>query len=103
MKNGERMERTEWHRITIFGGVVGVIEKYTKKGSRIAITGKLRTRPWEDTNGLKHHTTEIIVDFDGRIELLDRPPNLDSAPAGEPVSDETINQLADGANQGATA
>lgn len=54
-------EKTEWHKIVAFGKVVDVIEKYIKKGSRICVEGRLQTREWEDKNGSKHYTTEIVL------------------------------------------
>lgn len=54
-------EKTEWHRIVAFGKVVDVIEKYITKGSRICVEGRLQTNEWEDKNGTKHYTTEIVM------------------------------------------
>jgi len=51
-QSGEKKEKTEWHRIAVFNdGLVGVIERYVKKGSKLYIEGKLQTRKWTDNNG----------------------------------------------------
>jgi single-strand DNA-binding protein len=62
-KSGERQEQTEWHNITIWRpGLVGLAEQYLKKGSKLYVEGKLRTRSWEDDNKNTRYTTEIVVD-----------------------------------------
>ena len=61
-KNGERVEQTEWHNIVYYGPVAEVIEKYLRKGSQIYVEGKIRTRSYEDKEGVKRYTTEIIGD-----------------------------------------
>ncbi len=55
-------ERTEWHNIVMFDSSAEIAEKYIRKGSRLLIEGKLRTRTWQDLNTLKHTITEIYVD-----------------------------------------
>ena len=55
-------ERTEWHNIVMFDSSAEIAEKYIRKGSRLLIEGKLRTRTWQDHNTLKHTITEIYVD-----------------------------------------
>ena len=59
-KNGERVDSTEWHNIVFWGPIVDVIEKYLKKGSQVYIEGKIRTRSYDDKEGLKKYTTEIV-------------------------------------------
>ncbi len=61
--SNEQRERTEWHRISLFGdGLVSVVERYLHKGSKVYIEGELRTRKWTDTNtGQDRYTTEIVV------------------------------------------
>jgi single-strand DNA-binding protein len=61
-QTGERKEKTEWHRVAIFGdGLVGVVERYVKKGSKLYIEGKLQTRKWQDRDGNDKYTTEIVL------------------------------------------
>lgn len=59
-KNGERVENTEWHNISFWGPISEVIEKYLKKGSQIYVEGKIRTRSYEDKEGVKKYVTEIV-------------------------------------------
>jgi single-strand DNA-binding protein len=61
-KNGNRNEQTEWHNIVVWRGLAEVAEKYLKKGMTIYIEGKLRTRSWDDKEGHKRYTTEIVGD-----------------------------------------
>jgi len=60
-KNGEVQTATEWHRLSAFGKLVDVIEKYVKKGDKIYVEGKNKTRSWEDKDGIKRYTTEIVI------------------------------------------
>lgn len=69
--SGEKQERTQWHKVAVFNqNIVGVIEKYVKKGSKIYIEGQIETRSWEK-DGVKHYATEIVIKpFNGQIVLL---------------------------------
>jgi len=60
--SGQRVERTEWHRIVMWRGLADIAEKYLRKGSNIYVEGKLSTRTWDDQNGQRHYTTEIVAD-----------------------------------------
>lgn len=55
-------ERTEWHNIVMWDGAAEIAEKYIRKGSRLLVEGKLRTRYWEDRNAIKRTITEVYVD-----------------------------------------
>lgn len=70
---GERKERTEWHTVVLNSdGLVGVAERFLKKGSKVYIEGQLRTRKWQDASGNDRYTTEISVGgFDGKLVMLD--------------------------------
>jgi single-strand DNA-binding protein len=71
-KEGQKIENTEWHNIVLWRGLASVAEKYLKKGNKVYIEGKLRTRQYEDKDGVKKYTTEIeAVD----MLLLDKPAN----------------------------
>lgn len=72
-KNGERQERTEWASITIWGdGLVGVVERFLKKGSRVLVQGKMQTRKWQDKDGNDRYTTEVVIQgFGGQLIMLD--------------------------------
>lgn len=60
--SGERKTLTEWHNIVVWRGLAEVAEKYLKKGSQIYIEGKLRSRQWQDKDGINRYTTEIVAD-----------------------------------------
>jgi|SRR5699024_6021077 len=60
-KDGKKVERTYWHNVVIFGGLVKVVEQYIKKGQEIAIEGKLTNRSWEDKDGKKQYITEVVA------------------------------------------
>lgn len=61
-QSGEWKEKTEWHRLAVFGdGLVGVVERYVKKGSKLYIEGKLQTRKWQDRDGNDKYTTEVVL------------------------------------------
>lgn len=68
VESQERMEETEWHRIVLFGRNAEIAQQYLKKGSRVYLEGRLRTRRWEK-DGQTHYSTEIIADA---IQLIDR-------------------------------
>ena len=72
---GERKERTEWHTVVInTDGLVGVAERYLKKGSKIYIEGQLRTRKWQDASGNDRYSTEVNVGVGGVLTMLDGAP-----------------------------
>ena len=70
---GEKKDRTEWHNIVVNGdGLVGVVERYLKKGSKIYVEGSLRTRKWQDKDGNDRYTTEVsIAGMGGKLVMLD--------------------------------
>jgi single-strand DNA-binding protein len=71
--SGERKERTEWHRISILNdALVGIAEKYLKKGAKVYIEGQLETRKWQDKDGQEKYTTEVVLrPFRGELTMLD--------------------------------
>jgi single-strand DNA-binding protein len=75
---GERKERTEWHTVVLQSdGLVGVAERYLRKGSKVYIEGQLRTRKWQDQSGNDRYTTEVSVGGIGGVLTM-----LDGAPGG---------------------
>ncbi len=81
-QTGQKVEKTEWHRVAMFGKVAEIAGEYLRKGSQVYIEGKLQTREWEK-DGIKRYTTEIIVDMQGTMQLLGGRNNNeggDSAP-----------------------
>ena len=73
---GERKERVEWHSVAIQSdGLVGVVEQYLRKGSKVYIEGQLRTRKWQDRDGQDRYTTEVVVGgIGGALVMLDGKP-----------------------------
>lgn len=70
---GQQQEKTEWHRVVIFGKLAEVAGEYLRKGSPVYFEGKLQTRKWQDRNsGQDKYTTEIVVDFNGEMQFLGR-------------------------------
>jgi single stranded DNA-binding protein len=72
---GERKERTEWHSVVINGeGLIGVVERFLRKGSKVYIEGQLRTRKWQDQSGNDRYSTEVVVaGIGGALTMLDGP------------------------------
>jgi single-strand DNA-binding protein len=71
---GERKERTEWHTVVLQSdGLVGVAERFLRKGSKVYIEGQLRTRKWQDASGNDRYTTEVSVGVGGSLTMLDGP------------------------------
>lgn len=69
---GERREKTEWIPITVFGSLVGVVEQYLRKGSKVYIAGKWQTRKWQDQAGNDRYSTECVLrGFDAKLVMLD--------------------------------
>lgn len=68
-RNGELRENTEWHNIVAWRQPADVCERFVKKGTQLYIEGKLRTRSYNDANGVKKYTTEVVVDT---LQLLSR-------------------------------
>lgn len=67
---GEKQERTEWHNVVFFGKIAEIVKQYLHKGSKIYVEGKLRTRKWQK-DGQDHYSTEIVVDINGTMQMLD--------------------------------
>ena len=61
-KEGEKVSQTEWHNIVLWRGLAEVAEKYLKKGSSVYIEGKIKTRKWEDKEGVTRYSTEVLAD-----------------------------------------
>lgn len=80
---GEKKERTEWHRVVVFGPLVNVIEAHVRKGSKLFIEGQIQTRKWQAQDGTDRYSTEIVLSgYNGRMLMLDgrgRPAPADDA------------------------
>jgi|KBSMisStaDraftv2_1062788.scaffolds.fasta_scaffold1985597_1 single-strand DNA-binding protein len=84
---GENQERTEWHSVAMFGRLAEIAAEYLRKGSKVYIEGKLRTRKWQDkTDGKDRYTTEIIAD---EMQMLD---SKGGGGAGMPASEAPRRQ-----------
>lgn len=83
---GERKERTEWHRVSVTNdALVGVVERYLKKGAKVYIEGQLETRKYTDKDGVEKYTTEVVLrPYRGELTMLDsRGGGSDSAHGGD--------------------
>ena len=69
---GERKEATEWHTVAVFSeGLIAVVERYLKKGSKVFVEGQLRTRKWQDQSGNDRYSTEVVLQgFGGTLTML---------------------------------
>ena len=68
---GEQREKTEWHRVALFGKLAEVAGEYLRKGSQVYIEGQLQTRKWQDQSGQDRYTTEVVVQgFNGVMQML---------------------------------
>ena len=72
---GERQERTEWHTVSIFSeGLINVVERFLRKGSKVFVEGQLQTRKWQDQQGNDRYSTEVVLrGFNGTLTMLDGP------------------------------
>lgn len=71
-QTGEQKEKTEWHRVVIFGKLASIAGEYLKKGSKVYIEGSIQTRKWTNQQGQDQYTTEIVLQgFGGKMEMLD--------------------------------
>lgn len=91
-KNGEKVTTTEWHNIVIWRGLAKVVEQYVKKGDRLYLEGRIRTRSWDDKDGNKRYTTEIYAD---NMEMLGGNRAQNGAPENQPVLAEPIQNLSE--------
>ncbi|MGH6632824.1 MAG: single-stranded DNA-binding protein, partial [Sphingopyxis sp.] len=99
---GERKERTEWHQVVINGeGLIGVVERFLKKGSKVYIEGSLRTRKWQDRDGNDKYTTEIVIaGMGGTLTMLDGAPGGGGSRGGSGGGDEWSGGSSGGSSGG---
>jgi single-strand DNA-binding protein len=86
-KNGERQTQTEWHNVVLWRGLAEIAEKYLKKGNQVYIEGKLRTRSWDDKDGVTRYTTEVVGD---NMTMLGSKSDNNSG-GGTPTTDQKAN------------
>ena len=96
-KNGERQERTEWHRVVVFNAnLADFTERFLKKGSKVYIEGALQTRKFTDASGVEKYSTEIILNpYRGELVLLDNR-GIGSGDAGNDSSMPSDNTASNG-------
>ena len=102
-KNGEKQEKTEWHRVAMFGKTAEIAGEYLKKGSQVYIEGRLETRKWTDKEGHERYTTEIRAD---RMQMLGSrsggsermAPPEDDAPRAAPAPAQKTGGAAKGSS-----
>lgn len=99
-QQGQKQERTEWHRCTAYDKLAEIIGEYVKKGSKLYLEGKLQTRKWQDQQGQDRYTTEIIV---SEMQMLDGKPQQQGgkqAPQGQQQQQRQPQQQQDPQNNG---
>ncbi len=70
-QSGERKEKTEWHRVSIFGKLAEIAGEYLREGSQVYLEGKLQTRKWQDQSGQDRYSTEVVLQgYDGVMQML---------------------------------
>lgn len=69
-QTGDKKERTEWHRVVLYGKLAEIASEYLRKGSQVYIEGALRTRKWTDQSGVEKYTTEVVVSQSGTMQML---------------------------------
>jgi single-strand DNA-binding protein len=94
---GEKKERTEWHSVSITGdGLVGVAERFLRKGSKVYIEGQLRTRKWQDSSGQERYSTEVVLSGPGASLVM-----LDGAQGAGNASGSSANNRPAGSQSSA--
>lgn len=86
-KNGEMIERTEWHNVILWHRRAELAEKYLKRGSPLYVEGRLQTRNWDDKDGVKRYTTEIIADVVNLVGGRQQDSAGSTPPANDRVAD----------------
>jgi len=86
-RDGQRQERTEWHRIVVWGKMAETCAQYLAKGRQVFVEGRLQTRQWDDKEGNKHYTTEVIANT---VQFLDRGANKTTATPEVPAIEQAV-------------
>ena len=82
-KTGEKVSQTEWHNIVVWRGLADITERYLKKGDKVYIEGKLRTRSWQDQDGNTKYTTEVVAD---NLTMLGKSSDNSTSTPSQPAS-----------------
>lgn len=103
-QTGQQQERTEWHRVKLFGKLAEIAGEYLRKGKQVYIEGSLRTDKYTDSAGVERYTTDIIASEmqmiggaggQGRGERTQRQPAADQAPASPAAAEVTVGEVGD--------
>ena len=94
-QSGEQKEQTEWHRIVIFSpNLVDVAERMLQKGTKLYIEGTLRTRKWQNQQGIDTYTTEVVLNqFGGTMVILSGAKAVDSMTGGAPAPAQPTEEI----------
>lgn len=95
-QQGQKQEKTEWHRITIYGKLAEIAGKYLHKGSNVYLEGRLQTREWTDQQQVKRYTTEIIVN---EMQMLDGAPQQQGQQQAQPMQQQRQHPVQQPAQQ----
>ncbi len=95
--SGEKREKTEWHRVVVFGKLAEICGEYLSKGRQVYIEGKLQTRKWQGQDGQDRYTTEVVIDsFNGTMQMLG---TRDDSGGGARAASSGANRAASGGGQ----
>jgi single-strand DNA-binding protein len=86
---GEQHEKTEWHRVVIFGKLAEIAGEFLTKGAKVYVEGQLQTRKWQDNGGIDRYTTEIVVKANGTMQMLGSAQG--NRPSGDAQSQTPAN------------
>ncbi len=100
-KDGNKQERTEWHRVVLWRKLAEIAGEYLKKGSKVYLEGRLQTRSWEDKDGVKRYTTDVVADnmtmLDSKGEggssgsdVSSAPPATEAPPAADSGAEDDL-------------
>ena len=88
--SGEKQEKTEWHRVSLYGKLAEIAGQYLDRGSKVYVEGKLQTRKWQDKDGQDRYTTEIVVSgYGGTLQMLDRREGMTTGGQSAPSNNMT--------------
>jgi single-strand DNA-binding protein len=95
-QTGERRDRTEWHTVVVFNeNLCRIAEQYLRKGSLVYVEGKLESPKWTDQSNADRYSTEVVLRFDGRIQMLDRRNGAEGGDRGRDDVDDAFNGRGD--------
>ena len=90
--SGEQKEKTEWHRVVIFGPLADIAGRYLSKGSKVFVQGQLRTRKWQDQSGADRYSTEVVLSgFNSVMQMLDPKGTNNGSSSNDDRGDDTAS------------